>query len=281
MTISAKAAYLAELRGMKLLAELPRPRVSVAVEFIDGALSLWNTRGTGSHVDNIRLDPDKDLDITHLFHAVQRSTLRVPGGSVFIRGLKGMIKEHDQEVLEQLTSRQASTGYLMARSLEGIQQTSSLPQLHSGSTIRVGVPESTDEYLAIRKLVDGIFRGEERAYDPETDFYHGPSIMTTIAAWEEGEVIAGASILIVNGIANIWSVATRASARNRGMASIVTHASLVEAARLGAHAASLGTSQSLARPNGLYNRLGFEIVGHEIGWMISNVDEINLDSVSR
>jgi ribosomal protein S18 acetylase RimI-like enzyme len=166
----------------------------------------------------------------------------------------------------------------MARSIEGIQHDPH-PHIRVGSPVRVGPPESEAEYIAVRQMVDSIFRGGARQYDQETDFYSAPGTMEYIAVWHHDEVISGASFLIVDGIANIWSVATRESARGRGVASIVVHACLVEAHRIGAHAASLGTTEDLARPRGLYNRLGFETIGHEIGWTINDVDSIDTQTL--
>jgi GNAT superfamily N-acetyltransferase len=132
----------------------------------------------------------------------------------------------------------------------------------------VNVPETWDEYLEVRRLTSKVFGSGKSAYDPESDFYNAPEIMTCVAGVERGQVISAASILIVEGIANVWSVCTDENARGRGVASAVVHACLLEAHRQGAHAAVLGTSLELAKTDGLYNRLGFETVGHEHGWTI-------------
>jgi GNAT superfamily N-acetyltransferase len=150
------------------------------------------------------------------------------------------------------------------------------PRLRGGKGYRIQIPVSTAEYLEVRRLVASIFGGSASTYDPETDFYSAPDTMTYFAVHEGGRVISAASILIVNGIANVWSVGTEESARGRGAASVVVHACLVEAHRQGAYAAALGTSLELAREGGLYNRLGFEIIGHEHGWTLANFDRIEL-----
>ncbi len=275
MAVAVADAYLAELHGMQRLAELPRPKVPYAPETIHGAFCLWRTNGDGSHVDNIRLDPRGRAPVAEILRGVQSSPLRVHGGSILVRTVADAIGEDDAALLDRLASSPQSTGYLMARSLDRLLDEPQ-PRLRDTDDARVRVPDSITEYLEVRRLVARVFGGGSASYDPDTDFYSAPETMTYLAVRERGQIIAAASILIVDGIANVWSVCTEEAARGQGAASLVTHACLVEAHRQGAEAAALGTSRELAKPGGLYNRLGFDVVGHEHGWRLEDFDRIEL-----
>jgi predicted GNAT family acetyltransferase len=91
----------------------------------------------------------------------------------------------------------------------------------------------------------------------------------------DGSVISTGSILIVNGVANIWSVATTPAARGQGAATAITRACCIEAAKRGATVAALRTTDDLARPGGLYSNVGFELLGHEHIWELDNIDNLS------
>jgi predicted GNAT family N-acyltransferase len=275
MVVTVLDAYLAEVNDMKLLANLPRPNVPFEPEIFDGALCLWRTRGDGSHTDNIRLDPTTRPSVTDVLHRAKLSPLRVRSGNLLVGAVENTLSADDVALLDRLASSPKSTGYIMARSLAHVLD-ESRPRLRDGQDFHARSPETEAEYLEIRQLAADIFGGGASTYDPETDFYNAPDTMTYVAVHEQNKVIAAASILIVDGVANVWIVCTRESARGRGAASVVTHACLVEAYRQGATAAVLGTNHDLARPGGIYNRLGFETVGHEYGWMFNDFDRLAL-----
>lgn len=276
MTVTATDAYLAEFNGMKRLADLPRPNVPFTAETIHGALCLWRTNGDGSHLDNVRLHPTRRLSVMEILEDATSSPLRAPGGTLLVRAVEGSIGVNDAPLLDRLTTGPRSTGFLMARSLDSILSESE-PRLRNGGQCLVRAPASMDEYLEMRRLVASIFGSGASSYDPETDFYGAPDEMTYLAAYAHGKVVSAASLLIVDGIANMWSVCTHETARGRGIASAVVHACLVEAHRQGAHSAALGTSQELSRPGGIYHRLGFRTVGHEHGWTITDLELLSLE----
>jgi GNAT superfamily N-acetyltransferase len=275
VVLDANDVYLAELKGMRILANLPRPNVPFAPEMIHGALCLWRTNGNGSHVDTIRIDPTAKSAVTDLLPGIASSPLRVRGGSIVVRTVDGGIGEDDAAMLDRLASSTRSTGYLMARSLEQVPEEPE-PQLRDGHDCCARTPANVSEYLAVRRLAASIFGGGESTYDPESDFYSAPEILTYLALREGEQVTSAASVLVVDGIANVWSVGTLESARRRGAASVVVHACLIEAHRQGAHAAVLGTSFELARKGGLYHRLGFETVGLEHSWLLGDFDRLEL-----
>lgn len=118
---------------------------------------------------------------------------------------------------------------------------------------------------------------ETRQPDVEADFFHAPGVMTYLAVRDrDGGVISTGSILVVDGVANVWSVATAPSARGRGAASAIMRAVCVEAPKRGAVVAALRTTDELARPGGLYASVGFELLGHERIWELDNIDDIDL-----
>lgn len=102
--------------------------------------------------------------------------------------------------------------------------------------------------------------------EDEADFFHAPGTMTYLVVSENGRAVSTGGILVVDGVANIWSVATLPAARGRGAATAIIRAACAEARRQGARVAALRTSEDLARKDGLYERVGFEVVGHEHVW---------------
>ena len=101
-----------------------------------------------------------------------------------------------------------------------------------------------------------------------------PTVMTYLAVNENDRPISTGSILIVDDVANVWSVATLPSARGRGAATAIMRAICAEARRQGARVAALRTTDDLARPHGLYGNVGFALVGHERIWNLDNVDQL-------
>jgi predicted N-acetyltransferase YhbS len=90
----------------------------------------------------------------------------------------------------------------------------------------------------------------------------------------EGQIISTSGILIADGVANIWSVATMPTERGGGAASAANWAACAEAKKRGARAAALRTMDDLAGVEGLYARLGFRLVGHEKIWEIDDLDRM-------
>jgi GNAT superfamily N-acetyltransferase len=265
----------AERDGMKLLAAHPRPRVPFTGESLPGAFALWRTNGSGAHTDTVRLDPEHPAPLNDTLRAIRTSPNRVPGGSVVIRAVEHTLDAADTALLDRLASAPPSTGYLMACSLAGtLREHRSF--LLDGAEIHVRTPATDTEYLGLRCLASDVFGGGSANYDPAADFYSAPDVLTYLGAYVGERPIAAASILVVDDIANIWSVCTRESERGRGAASAVTRACLAEARRQGAHTAVLGTDRHLARPGGLYNRLGFETIGHEHGWTLPAFDRLQI-----
>ncbi|QDP95445.1 GNAT family N-acetyltransferase [Microlunatus elymi] len=84
------------------------------------------------------------------------------------------------------------------------------------------------------------------------------------------------ALLVVDGVANVWSVATAPSARGRGAATAIMRAVCSEAPKHGAAYAALRTTDHLARPGGPYDAVGFRLLGHERIWELDDVDDLQV-----
>ena len=69
----------------------------------------------------------------------------------------------------------------------------------------------------------------------------------------------------------ITAAATRCSPTR-----VIMNAACLEAKRRGAQVAALRTTDDLARPGGLYNKVGFVHVGHERIWELDHIDSLDL-----
>ena len=269
--------FRAELEGLRLLANLPRPKVTIRAEDVPGASCLWETNAKGGHRDVVRLIPHSGVPLKETLAAIQRSARRVPGGHLEIRGIAASFDPVAVSLLRSLGGRQDTElpHTMMALDLSSLDDTTDDLR---GLTATVAT--DAESLAQLRAVVGQVFEGvdEEEASkaDNEADFYHAPGTMTYLAVSENGRVVSTGSFLIVDGVANIWSVATLPAARGRGAASAVVRAACVEARRQGARVAALRTTDELAKPGGLYQSIGFVVVGHEQAWNLDGIDALSI-----
>jgi GNAT superfamily N-acetyltransferase len=278
VTITAAGIYLAELIGLRQLAHLDRPKVRFAPEDVPGAFCLWHTASNTSR-DEIRLYPDRSESLGTTLGAVAASSVRGRSGLIAVRYTVSQSELPTEQALRELGATPNSPGFLMARTLGDLDE-SAPPPILDGSKFVTQVADTPRMYRDIRLLAQEIYGGSTANYDQEADFYSAPDILTYVAVLENDSVIASASTLVIGELANIWSVATRVDARGRGAGSLATFAACIEARRLGARAAVLGTSESLARKDGIYSRLGFTVVGHQQSWNLDAIDQLSHLDVS-
>lgn len=277
MVIDDNLVITAELEGLRRLARLPRPKVKVVQEDVPGASCIWSQSDTeGGHRDMVRLRPNSGVPMMNTLRAIRESTHRLPGGHLELRGAESSFAP-ETELLEKLGARENLTlpTALMTRDLGnltgGLALTS--PQLS------VMVAVDAESLTRLRSVVAQAFTtataDEADGSNVEADFFHAPETMTYLAVKKNDSVISTGSILVVDGVANVWSVATLPSARGQGAATAIMEAICIEAKRQGAAVAALRTTDELARDGGLYNKVGFTLVGHEQIWELDHVD--NLD----
>lgn len=267
----------AELEGMRRLALLDRPKISVVHEDVAGASCHWNQVPEGSgHWDLVRLRPDSDVPLRETLAAIQASTQRRRGGHLELRGAASSLAG-ESALLVELGGRMNTElpRELMARGLEFVPDVDSL-----GDGLSVVVATDAETLAGLRTVVGQAFHGAAvrpaESVDVEADFFHAPGVMTYVALLDAGVVVSTGSILIVDGVANVWSVATLPAARGRGAATAIMQALCGEATKQGAHAAVLRTTPNLAVPDGLYAKVGFVHVGQEYIWMLNDVDDLQL-----
>lgn len=269
----------AEYEGMRTLARLDRPKVGVLQEDLPGASCIWNRspRDAG-HRDLVRLRPGGGVALTETLRAIVASAKRPRGGGLEIRGAADNLAR-ETDFLSALGGRQnfSLPRALMARHVN--RDAASNEKLPAGCT--VSVADDSASLLELRAVVGESFAnapaGEADPADVEADFFHAPGVLTYVAVRDpDGRVISTGSILISNGVANVWSVATSPSARGQGAATAIMRALCAEAARKGATAATLRTTDDLARPGGLYDNVGFTLLGHEHIWQLDAVDRLDL-----
>jgi len=279
MIMDANLVITAELEGMRRLARLDRPRIHVLQEDIPGASCIWNLdKHEGGHRDLVRLRPGSGVRLLEILESIRASKQRQAGGHLEIRGSAADL-DGEAGFLTALGGREIRTlpRALMAKRVGAAA--SEEGSLEPGLTVSVAdTPESLAE---LRVVVAQSFadRSEEDTSQPdvEADFFHAPGVMTYLAVRDRnGGVISTGSILVVDGVANVWSVATAPSARGRGAASAIMRAVCIEAPKRGAMFAALRTTDELARPGGLYAAVGFEFLGHERVWELDNIDDVGL-----
>ena len=87
MIIDDVAVFGAELQGLRRLAHLPRPKVTIRPEEVPGALCLWGPGDVeGAHRDDVRLVPGSGVPLHDVLRAIRDSRRRAPGGHLLIRG---------------------------------------------------------------------------------------------------------------------------------------------------------------------------------------------------
>jgi GNAT superfamily N-acetyltransferase len=277
--MDANLVITAELEGMRRLARLDRPRIHVRQEDVPGASCIWNLdKQEGGHRDLVRLRPGSGVGLFETLESIRASQQRQAGGHLEIRGAAADLDE-EAEFLAALGGREILTlpRALMARRVGAAAD--DVAPLDSGLT--VSVADTPESLAALRVVVAQSFAGrneaDSRPSDVEADFFHAPGVMTYLAVRDrDGGVISTGSILVVDGVANVWSVATAPSARGRGAASAIMRAVCLEAPKRGAEFAALRTTDELARPGGLYSAVGFELLGHERIWELDNIDDVDL-----
>jgi GNAT superfamily N-acetyltransferase len=277
MVIDDVLVFSAELYGLRRLGSLPRPKVSLQAEDLPGVSCLWEGNTHGGHRDRIQLVPNSGVPFENVLRAVQQSRRRVPGGHLDIRGLDGSFAPEAVRLLRSLGAEQDIEGphTLMALDLRSLDDAAPLPARMTAS-----VATDAESLAQLRSVVGQVYAGtdaEEAARaDHEADFYHAPGTMTYLAVSENGQAVSTGSVLIIDGVANIWSVATLPTARGRGAASAIMRAACAEARRQGALVAGLRTTEELAKRGGLYHSVGFSVVGHERAWNLDHVDALEL-----
>lgn len=85
----------------------------------------------------------------------------------------------------------------------------------------------------------------------------GDDRYTALVAREDGEPASTATVVVLDGVAGIYNVATPERFRRRGLGEAVTAAAVVEGARRGCRTATLQAS-AMGRP--IYERMGFRTV---------------------
>lgn len=273
MVLDDVLVVTAELEGMRRLARLPRPKVRVVQEDLPGASCIWSQSETaGGHRDLIRLRPRSGVPLVDTLRAIRLSSKRVPDGHMELRGTRASFLEED-DLLQRLGGREnlSLPRALMARSLE---------ELSTPVGLEVTVARDEESLARLRSVVGQVFADksatEAEQADVEADFFHAPGVMTYLAVNEGGRTISTGSLLIVDGVANVWSVATIPSARGQGAATAIMATLCDEARNQGASAAVLRTTDELASPGALYDRVGFAAVGHERIWELDGVDHLDL-----
>lgn len=277
MIIDDVLVFNAEREGLRTLANLPRPKVTIRPEDIPGAACLWETNTTGGHRDAIRLVPGSGVPLEDVLRAVQRSRRRASGGHLEIRGVSASFDPAAVTLLRSLGAQQDIQGphTMMALDLRTFDDTT-----EQASGLTATVATDADSLARLRSVVGQVYAGRDASEtaqaDNDADFYHAPGTMTYLLVSEHGQAVSTGSILIAGGVANIWSVATLPAARGRGAASAIMRAACAEARRQGALVAGLRTTEELARTDGLYDSVGFTSVGHERAWNLDNIDSVRL-----
>ena len=252
MRIDDELVFNAELQGLRQLAALPRPKVPIIGEDVPGALCLWE----GDSGGDVRLVPHSGVPLAEVVGAA--------GGHEPFQ-IRGIASSFDDSALSLL-------GTLDAQRIDGLHTMMALDlsTFVNTSEITATVARDAQGLAQLRSVVRQVYLGFDSTAeaDDEADFFHAPGVMTYLATFENGRAVSTGSILVVDKVANIWSVATLPTARGHGAASAVVRAECAEARRQGATVAVLRTSKELARIGGLYNSIGFSVVGYEQVWRV-------------
>jgi GNAT superfamily N-acetyltransferase len=163
-----------------------------------------------------------------------------------------------------LTSQMEAAGFRYAETEEGmilrLTNGPTLPRSRDEITAaRVQTPEDLEQFAAI---IAANWQPEDRNI---IEFYRqiqqavlAPGPMRLFLGYWCGEPVGTCEVLIVDGVAGIYSVATRAEYRGRGIATALIIAAVQEAVREGCSLACLEASEE---SSGLYRRLGFRPCG--------------------
>jgi GNAT superfamily N-acetyltransferase len=270
--------FTAELQGLRRLASLPRPKVTILPEEVPGGFCLWGPGdANNSHRYEVRLVPGSGVALAEVLRSVRDSRRRAPGGHVQVRGVAASFDPAAVSLLESLGARRATDGphTMMALDLSSPEAVAELPP-----GLAATIATDAESFRQLRAVVLQVYTGQAAAAaaqaDVDADFFHAPGTMTYLAIGENGQVVSTGSFLIVDGVANVWSVATLPTARGRGAASAIMRAACAEAHRQGALVAALRTTAELAKDDGLYHHAGFSVVGHEHAWNLDDIDDISV-----
>ncbi|GAB3416818.1 GNAT family N-acetyltransferase [Flindersiella endophytica] len=278
MRLDDVLVFDAELRGLRLLGSLSRPKVPVRVEDVPGAMCLWGPpAANGGHRYEVRLVPGSGVPLVEVLRAIRASKVRPPGGHLYLRGVAASFDAGTVAWLRERAAGRETTGphAMMAYDLRSIDASAELPEGLTASVAR-----TAEDLARLRSVARQVYVGQGEADadagEDNVDFFHAPGTMTYLAVGQNGQTVSTGSILLVDGVANVWTVATLPAARGQGAASAIVRAACAEARLQGAWAAVLRTSDDLARENGLYYNVGFRFVGHEHAWNLDSVDELDL-----
>lgn len=278
MRIDDVLVFDAELRGLRRLGNLPRPKVPVRAEDVPGALCLWGpTDADRGQRYEVRLLPGSGVPLADVLRAVRASEIRPPGANLYLRGVAASFDAGAVALLRTLGAARDTGGphAMMAYDLRSLDAGAELP---GGLTATVA--RTAEELAELRSVARQVYVGQDEAAaeegDDEVDFYHAPGTMTYLAVSQQGRTVSTGSILVVDGVANVWTVATLPAARGQGAASAIMRAACVEARRQGASVAALRTTDDLAKDNGLYYNVGFRLVGHEQAWNLDGIDTLEI-----
>ena len=125
MIIDDVLVFRAELDGLRRLANLPRPRVTIRPEDVPGALCLWGPRSANDdHRYDGRLIPDSDVPLEDVLRAVQESGRRAPGGHLLIRGVAASFDTAAVALLTSLGAHRNTEGpyTMMAYDLRPVER---------------------------------------------------------------------------------------------------------------------------------------------------------------
>ena len=250
----ADLAWRNECEGWLALGSHAAKKAPFRLELFHGIVCVW-WQGTPGDMENYLLLPpayngDLEAALLDLQPAIRRTR-----SATILRCLTAEESHDWRRTLSRCQFFLADTALLMACPLEGF---AGCPG--ANRQIIVSPVETPAQYEAACQLVQRVFNNPVEL----TQFFANPELTRLYAAWQDGQVIASATLWPFGGTAGVYSVATDPLFRYQGVASAVVERLLIDAFKLGFAWATLRTTDNLFP---VYQACGFQPAGRVSRWI--------------
>jgi GNAT superfamily N-acetyltransferase len=257
---AARLAWRNECEGWLALGEAQEPVGAFKLDVVQGIACAWWQGSVGEMENYIMLPPGYRGELDQALRSMAPSLKGKPnapgsGNSSVLR----YFQEDEQPDWRQKLSRfgfmMADSALLMAADLQNWSSCS-----EPNPQVRIKRVEESCDYQEACALMQAVFGGPLVV----TRFFAQPGLSQMYVAFQERQLVAGATLWPFGGAAGIYSVGTAPEMRRQGIATAVVNQIQLDARRDGYSTATLRTVDSLIP---LYARCGFKPVGRVVRWV--------------